>query len=88
MARRARTARRSDTTAPVAPASPYIRRSLPVFDVLSEDQLTRLEGQVDWLLENVGIAFRDDPAALDVWRRAGVVPGGEHGDLIKADAQW
>ncbi|MBU2999601.1 trimethylamine methyltransferase family protein [Roseovarius nubinhibens] len=88
MARRARTARRSDTTAPVAPASPYIRRSLPVFDVLSEDQLTRLEGQVDWLLENVGIAFRDDPAALDVWRRAGVVPGGAHGDLIKADAQW
>lgn len=88
MARRARTARRSDMTAPVAPASPYIRRSLPVFDVLSEDQLTRLEGQVDWLLENVGIAFRDDPAALDVWRRAGVVPGGAHGDLIKADAQW
>ena len=88
MARRARTARRSDITAPVAPASPHIRRRLPWFDVLDEEQLVRLEGQVDWLLENVGIAFRDDPEALDVWRKAGVTPGGEHGDLIKADAQW
>ena len=40
------------------------------------------------MLENVGIAFRDDPVALQIWRDAGVTPGGPHGDLIRADASW
>ena len=88
MARRARAQRRSPQDHSQVPASPYIQRSLPFFDLLTEEQLEKLEAQVDWMLENIGIAFRDDPAALDIWRRAGVTPGGAHGDLIKADAKW
>ena len=87
MARRARTARRQEGEAPTL-LSPYIRRKLPYFDPLNIEELLRIEAQVDWLLENVGFAFRDDPHALDVWRKAGITPGGEHGDLIRADAQW
>ncbi len=68
-------------------ASPHIRRVLPFFDPLDQDQLEKLEAQVDWMIENIGVAFRDDPVALDIWRKAGVEPTGEHGDLIKADAQ-
>jgi len=54
---------------------------------MDQDQLEKLEAQVDWMIENIGVAFRDDPVALDIWRKAGVEPTGEHGDLIKADAQ-
>ena len=63
------------------------QRGVPHFDVLDEAQLQQLDQQVDWLIENIGVAFRDDPVALDIWR-GGVTPTGEHGDLIRADAKW
>ena len=88
MARRARTARRSGQPESSSTASPYIRRSLPYFDPLDEEQLAKIDAQVDWVLENVGFAFRDDPIALDIWRKAGITPAGPGGDLIKADAKW
>ena len=61
---------------------------LPHFDLLDSAGIERIEAQVDWMLENAGVAFRDDPAALQVWRDAGITPGGPHGDLIRADAKW
>lgn len=67
------------------PLSPYIRRAIPHFDVLDEEQLVRLEGQVDWLLQDVGIAFRDDPESLDLWRREGATIDG---DIVRAPADW
>ena len=88
MARRARSARRSPDKVPFAPPSPHIQRVLPHFDPLDSAGIERIEAQVDWMLENVGVAFRDDPAALQVWRDAGITPGGPHGDLIRADAKW
>lgn len=88
MARRTRSSRRTSSAETAVHATPFIRRALSYFEVLEEEQLVKLEAQVDWLLENVGIAFRDDPAALEIWRQAGIEPTGEHGDLIKADAQW
>ena len=88
MARRSRKDRRSTKTTGGAIPSPCIQRNVPHFDVLDEAQLQRLDQQVDWLIENIGVAFRDDPVALDIWRAAGVTPTGEHGDLIRADAQW
>ncbi|WP_435660558.1 trimethylamine methyltransferase family protein [Leisingera caerulea] len=85
MARRAR-ASRDRNTAPVgAPASPWIQRTLPFFDVLDEEKLVRLEAQVDWIFEEVGIAFRDDPEALRIWKEAGARIDG---DTVRADAQW
>ena len=71
MARRAR--QRRETTQPlgIAPASPYIQRGLPFFDVLDEDTLGKLEAQADWLIETVGIEFRDDPEAHRIWEKAG-----------------
>ena len=88
MARRNRGTRRAEQVEVCAPDSPYIKRTLPHFDVLNDEQLIKLDAQVDWLIENIGIAFRDDPIALDIWRNSGVTPIGEHGDLIKADAKW
>lgn len=88
LARFARSARRSTQVEVSTLASPHIQRVLPYYDVLGEEQLEQLDAQVDWILEDIGIAFRDDPAALEIWRTAGVTTGGEFGDLIKADAKW
>ena len=87
MSRRSRSAQRKNQEF-FGGASPHIKRSIPFFDILDEEQLETLEDQVDWLIENIGIAFRDDPAALTIWRSAGIKPCGEYGDLIRADAKW
>jgi trimethylamine--corrinoid protein Co-methyltransferase len=68
-----RRARRDPTPASEAVSPPplYVQRRLPFFDPLDGEQIERLEGQVDWLIENIGIDSRDDPVALDIWRKAG-----------------
>lgn len=82
MARRARGSRqRQDTRA----VSPYIQRRTPYYDLLDEEQIVRLEQQVDWIIQDVGIAFRDDPEALDLWKREGARIDG---DVVRAPADW
>lgn len=66
MARRARPNR----SAPVA-APAFITRRIPFFEVVDEEGLVKIEQQADWLIENVGVEFRDDPLSLDHWRAAG-----------------
>ncbi len=88
MSRRPRRSKRaaSDANSAVSTqASPYIRRKLPHFDPLDEEQLVTIEAQVDWMLENVGIAFRDDPESIRIWKEAGVKV---EGDKVFADAKW
>ena len=63
MSRRSRSAQRKNQEF-FGGASPHIKRSIPFFDLPDEEQLETLEDQVDWLIENIGIAFRDDPACL------------------------
>ena len=53
------------------PGVPFIRRGIPTYDILSDDGLTRIEAAADRILAETGIEFRDDPAAIDLWRRAG-----------------
>ena len=55
----------------------YIKRVLPFFDPLDEEQLVRLEQQADWLIQEKGIAFKGDPVALDIWRKAGADVGAD-----------
>jgi trimethylamine---corrinoid protein Co-methyltransferase len=50
---------------------PYINRGLPPHDILSEENLVRIENTSDTILVEIGIEFRDDPAALELWRKAG-----------------
>lgn len=77
--------RRRPTTAPSPslPATPYIVRSLPFFDPLNTEALERLERQVDWMLENIGVDFCDDPQALEIWKAAGAKVTGTN---VRADA--
>ena len=85
MARRSRKSRSDAAGQTTAPASPFIKRSLPFFDILDGEKIEALERQVDWLIEDVGIAFRDDPVALDLWRAEGA---NLDGDIIRAPADW
>lgn len=50
---------------------PYIIRNIPTYDVLSEENLLRIEAAADRVLAETGIEFRDDPVVLDLWRKAG-----------------
>ncbi|MCC2688763.1 MAG: trimethylamine methyltransferase [Rhizobiaceae bacterium] len=56
---------------PQGTGRPYIVRSIPTYDVLSEESLQRIETTADRILAEIGIEFRDDAVALDHWRRAG-----------------
>lgn len=50
---------------------PFIVRNIPTYDILSEENLARIELTADRILAEIGIEFRDDPVALQHWRRAG-----------------
>lgn len=67
--RRARRQRRTDSVTAASPA--YVKRGIPFYDFLSEEGLAKLEDQAEWLMQEVGLEFRDDPQALETWRRAG-----------------
>ncbi|MEL6477469.1 MAG: trimethylamine methyltransferase family protein [Pseudomonadota bacterium] len=54
-----------------APAPAYIRRAIPFYDFLDEERLCAIEAQADWLIQEIGLEFRGDPQALEIWRIAG-----------------
>jgi len=85
MARRARVRRETSEPVDVAPPSPHVQRRLPFFDVVDEQTLVKLDAQVDWLIENVGIEFRHDPEAHRIWQAAGAKMDGNR---LVADAAW
>jgi trimethylamine---corrinoid protein Co-methyltransferase len=66
---RRRRTREGSTPAGTAPA--YVTRQIPYYAMLDEEALVRIEAQADRLLERTGVEFRDDPAALTLWRSAG-----------------
>ncbi len=63
--------------AAVAAAPPYLRRRIPAYELLGEEALASLEDHADWLLAEIGVEIRDDPAALALFREAGASVDGE-----------
>ncbi len=55
----------------VPPAPAYVRRKIPYYEFLNEEGLVLLEDQADWLIAEIGLEFRGDPAALKLWKKAG-----------------
>jgi trimethylamine--corrinoid protein Co-methyltransferase len=58
-------------------APTYITRKIPCYDLLDEESLQRLEDHADWILQEIGIEFRGDPAALQLFKEAGAAVTGE-----------
>ena len=50
---------------------PYIRRKLPVVELLSSEAVEIIEANAETILEEIGIEFRRDPESLRLWRGAG-----------------
>ena len=73
---------------------PYITRTLPPFEVLTEEGLEIIEQNADTILEQVGIDFRDAPDAHELFKTAGAdvqgdrvrFPRGMCRELIQATA--
>lgn len=66
-----RDAKRAARTARAQNFVPYITRKIPYYEVLGNDGLELLEHNADTILQEVGIDFRDDPEALQLFRGAG-----------------
>ena len=60
---------REARTVPAAPA--YITRKIPHYEFLDEEALVKLEEQADWIIQEIGLEFREDPEALRIWKEAG-----------------
>ena len=50
---------------------PIQNRQIPHYQLLAEDELKALENHADWLLENIGMVFRGDEVAIDLFADAG-----------------
>lgn len=50
---------------------PYITRKIGVYEVLDEEGLALIERNADLILEEIGIEFREDEEALELWAQAG-----------------
>ncbi|MDM8348849.1 trimethylamine methyltransferase family protein [Pseudomonas sp. sp1636] len=55
----------------------YSTRNIPYYEVLGDEGLAIIEANADTILEEIGIDFRDDPEALQIWRDAGADVQGE-----------
>ena len=69
--KRKRAGRRSRLNRPEVTRAAYVTRNIPYFEFLSEEGLKALEDQADWIIQEIGLEFREDPEALDIWRNAG-----------------
>src|SRR5262245_23230311 len=64
-------ARRQARNKPKLVQNPFTSRRIPIYEVLTEEGLEIIERNADTILQEVGIEFRDEPEALELWKQAG-----------------
>ncbi|RMH40942.1 MAG: trimethylamine methyltransferase [Alphaproteobacteria bacterium] len=70
-------ARRAARTQVRIETARYIERNIPDFEILNEEALEIIETNAETVLEEIGVNFVDNPAALQRWRDAGADVDGE-----------
>ncbi|NRB04432.1 MAG: trimethylamine methyltransferase family protein [Rhodobacteraceae bacterium] len=70
-------ARRAERSAVSFETAKYIERNIPNFEVLNEEALDIIETNAETVLEEVGVNFVNNPAALERWKNAGADVQGE-----------
>ena len=70
-------ARRAERTAVNVEVARFITRNIPNFEVLTEEAIEVIEYNAETVLEEIGVVFANNPAALDRWRDAGADVQGE-----------
>ena len=66
-----RAARKAERSSLVIKGVPYITRKVPFYEVLNEEGLTLIENNAETILQEIGVEFRGDQEALDLWKNAG-----------------
>nr|WP_298683436.1 trimethylamine methyltransferase family protein [uncultured Dongia sp.] len=56
---------------PTVAAPTFLRRQIPTYALLQPDGLDRLHAQAEQILAEIGVEFRGDDDALELWRKAG-----------------
>src|SRR5215469_13514028 len=72
-----REAKRSARLHQTAEAVPFITRKIPLYEVVGEEGLELIEHNAETVLEEIGIDFKDDAEALQLWGEAGADVKGE-----------
>jgi trimethylamine---corrinoid protein Co-methyltransferase len=72
-----REARRAVRSGGGLPKRRFISRKIPIYESLSQEGLEIVEHNAETVLEEIGIEFRDDPEALDIWKEAGADVDGQ-----------
>jgi trimethylamine--corrinoid protein Co-methyltransferase len=80
-------ARRAERTAVSFETAKYIQRNIPNFEILTEEALCIIEANAEQILEEVGVNFLDNPAALKRWKDAGADIDGERVRIPKGLAR-
>ncbi len=70
-------ARRAERTSVSFETAKFIERNIPMFEVLNDEALEIIEYNADTILEEVGVNFVNNPAALARWKEAGADVVGE-----------
>ncbi|MEM9637012.1 MAG: trimethylamine methyltransferase family protein [Pseudomonadota bacterium] len=70
-------ARRAARSAVSFETARYIERNIPNFEVLNDEALEIIETNAETVLEEIGVNFVENPAALARWRDAGADVDGE-----------
>ena len=70
-------ARRAERSAISIETAKFIERKIPNLDILDEEALEIIEANAETVLEEIGVNFVENPAALDRWREAGAMVEGE-----------
>ncbi|MDU8911536.1 trimethylamine methyltransferase family protein [Aestuariicoccus sp. MJ-SS9] len=80
-------ARRAERSAVSVETARYIERNIPNFEVLNEEALEIIEANAEIVLEEIGVNFVNNPAALARWKDAGADVEGERVRMPKGLAR-
>ncbi|MFC2967383.1 trimethylamine methyltransferase family protein [Acidimangrovimonas pyrenivorans] len=70
-------ARRAERTAVRRDTARFIERNIPNFELLNDEALEIIEHNAETVLEEIGVNFVENPAALERWKEAGADVKGE-----------
>ena len=70
-------ARRAERGTPRIEAAKFIERNIPNMELLGDEALAIIEENAETILEEIGVAFVENPGALERWRQAGADVQGE-----------
>ncbi|PWK62787.1 trimethylamine methyltransferase family protein [Roseicyclus mahoneyensis] len=70
-------ARRAERSAVSFETARYIERNIPNFEILTPEAIEIIEHNAEIVLEEIGVNFVENPAALQRWREAGADVQGE-----------